>query len=119
MSRFLRRAVAAVRELSTDVVLKAANLCDGHTILDPQAFSEVGVPEVIVKHLTQTHHSDGTHKGSLSVEGKQVEQVEGVYGLRMLEFLASALNVEYGRCYGRGSQARAIQQALAAHFKAA
>ena len=116
MSRSHQRAAVALRQLPAAVILKAADLCDGHSILDPQAFIDAGLPSAVVKHVTQTHTSDGTLKGTVHIDGQPVEQVEGVYGLHLLEFIALVLNVEYRRCFGRGSQARAIQQALREHF---
>ena len=111
-----QRAAELVRTLPADVVLKAAGLCNGHDILDPQAFLDAGLPLDVIRRVTTTHKSDGTHKGSIYVDGKQVDQLSGVYGLDMLEFIAGALGLKYRRYMGRGFQASAIKEALRCHF---
>ena len=58
-------AAALVRGLPADIVLKATDLCDGHMILDPQAFLDAGLPFAVVRHVARVHQSDGTHKGNV------------------------------------------------------
>ena len=106
-----------VRQTEPAAILRASAMCDGHSILNPQALVDVGLPEPLVQQLTHTHDSDGTHKGTIQQAGQPVAEVRGVYGLHLLEFLAGALGVSYRQCLGRGSQARAIQQALLDHFE--
>lgn len=109
-----------VRACTADVILRAAALCDGHSILHPQAFLEAGLPPEVVKHLTWTHRSDTRDpKATISRDGQVVDKVEGVYGLYLLEFLAEALHVPYERKLGRGSQAVAVREALHRHLKPA
>ena len=63
--------------------------------------------------MTTTHRSDGTHKGTLFVAGgRAVATLRGVCGLDALRLLADARGVAYRACFGRGSQARAIREAL-------
>jgi hypothetical protein len=105
-----------VRALPGEPILAAASRCDGHTIFAPEAFLADGLPREIVDHVTRSHGSDGSPKGTIFVEGQPVKELAGVYGLDLLKFLASALAVPYERKLGRGSQAQAIQSALRQHF---
>lgn len=113
-----QRAASSLRELPGDVILNAARLCNGHNIIKPQALLGAGLPADVVEQVTVTHQSDGTPKGTLYVDGQPVKQVAGVYGLDMLEFMASALGVKYRQCMGRGFQASAIREALNQHVNA-
>ncbi len=98
--------------------LRAASLCNGHSILKPEAFTDAGLPAAVVEHMTRKYKSDGSPKGTLFVNGQPVKELTGVYGLQMLRFLAVALGVEYHETIGRGSEARNIQAALKQHFDA-
>ena len=100
-------------------VLSAAERCDGHGILSPDAFTDAGLPVEVVAHLTRTYRSDGSPKGTIFVNDEPVKELSGVYGLDMLRFLATALDVKYARAMGRGFEARNIQAALRAHFNKA
>jgi acyl CoA:acetate/3-ketoacid CoA transferase len=115
-SRDAKRLTEQVRQLSPDVILKATGLCDGHSIMKPEAFTDAGLPAEVVKHLTHTYKSDGSPKGTIFVKGKPVKELSGVYGLDMLRFIASALGVEYRQAMGRGFEAQNIQIALRQHF---
>jgi len=112
-----RLLLEQVKQCSPHAVLRAASLCDGHSILAPQAFIDAGLPAELVAHLTTTHRSDGTPKGSIFVDGRVVEELQGVYGLDVLRFMASALELEYRSALGRGFEAANIRQALTAHLK--
>jgi hypothetical protein len=112
-----RRARALVRELPADVILRSADLCDGHSIFKPQAFLDAGLPSSVVELLTTTHRSDYSDpKSTIFVNDRPVDELLGIHGLRMLQFLADALDVEYRRCFGRGTQAAIIREALHSHF---
>jgi hypothetical protein len=111
-----QQAAAALSTCPPEVILRAAALCDGHTILDPKAFLDAGLPVALVEHLSHTHSSDGTPKGTIFVDGQPVPEVQGVYGLDLLRFIASALDVDYPSCLGRGFQASAIRESLCRHF---
>jgi hypothetical protein len=76
-----------LRRCDPQAILKAAALFDGHSILKPEALIEAGLPAEVVEHLTRTHRSDGTPKGTLFVGGQSVEALRGVYGLDALRFL--------------------------------
>ena len=106
-----------VRQLSPEVILKIAGMCDGHGILDPRALVDAGLPQEVARYHTRTFQSDGSPKGTIFVEGRPVQELEGIYGLFLLEYLATVLGVRYRECIGRGSQASAIQEALRQHFK--
>lgn len=114
-----QKLIDQVRSLPAEIVLAAADRCDGHTIFKPRAFLDAGLPREIVDHLTCTHGSDGSPKGTIYVHGQAVERLSGIYGLELLRFLASALGVEYAPKLGRGSEAREIQAALHRHFQGA
>ncbi|MEM6257432.1 MAG: hypothetical protein AAGI37_03875 [Planctomycetota bacterium] len=105
-----------IRDTDPEVLWRIATMCDGHGILDPQQLVEAGLHEQAVSYFTETLKSAGTPKGTIFVDGQPVESLEGVYGLRLLEAIASALNVTYPSFMGRGYQARAIQAALRAHL---
>jgi len=106
----------AVRRCGPEVILRAAGRCDGHSILKPEALADAGLPPAVVEHLTTTHRSDGTPKGTIFVAGQPVAELRGVYGLDALRFLAAALGVEYRDAIGRGFEAQNIQAALRRHL---
>ncbi len=116
-SRDRNRLADTVRQLSPEILLKAASLCDGHSILKPEAFIEAGLPADVVEYLTRSYKSDGSPKGTIFVAGRPVKELKGVYGLDVLRFLASALGVEYRSAIGRGFEAQNIQQALRQHLQ--
>jgi hypothetical protein len=106
-------------DISVDVLRKCVDLCDGHTILDPQAFVNAGLPPELVAAHSVTHVSD-PHDPKQQITshktGRQVEQMKGIYGLDFLFAVAGALKVQYASKFGRGSQARSIQEALYKHW---
>jgi hypothetical protein len=110
--------VELVRRTPKEAILQAVDIADGHSVYAPKAFTDVGLPAEVVAAFNVPHASDGSPKGTLFVDGKAVEQLTGVYGLRLLEFLAEALGVEYRRCLGRGFQAASIREAIRSHFEA-
>lgn len=106
-----------IRDTDPDVLWRVATMCDGHGILDPQQLVEAGLHEQAVSYFTETLKSNGIHKGTIFVKGQPVDSLDGVYGLRLLEAIAGALNVTYPSFMGRGYQARAIQAALRTHLQ--
>lgn len=113
-----QRLVESLLQCGPEVILKAADLCDGHSIFDPQAFLEAGLPAEVVDHVTRTYQSDpSSPKSTLFVHGQPVAEVSGVYGLDLLRFLAQALGVQHAPALGRGYEARRLQAALHAHFR--
>ncbi len=113
-----QKAVEQVRQCGKEVILAAAGLCDGHSIMAPKAFLDAGLPPEVVTYLTRTYQSDGSPKGTLFVAGQSVKHLVGVYGLDLLRFLADALGVEYRHAMGRGFEAANIRTALTEHFNA-
>ncbi len=114
----MQQIVGLTKACSSEVILRAASLCDGHSILKPEAFIDAGFPQVVVEHMTRKYRSDGSPKGTLFVGGQPVKELTGIYGLEMLRFLAGALGVEYRDAIGRGFEAQNIQIALKQHFGA-
>lgn len=112
----LDTASRLIRETDPAVLWRVATMCDGHGIINPAALIEAGLPTKAVAYFTETLKCDDTHKGTIFVEGQPVDELAGVYGLRLLEGIASALGVTYQPFMGRGYQARAIQAALRAHI---
>ena len=106
-----------IRNTDPDLLWRIATICDGHGIIDPRQLVESGLPAEAVGYFTETLKSDGTPKGTIFVDGQPVESLDGVYGLRLLEAIASALDVTYPSCMGRGYQARAIQAALRQYLR--
>ena len=112
------KLIELVKALPPEVILAAANICDGHTIFKPEAFIKAGLPDGVVDHLTREYRSDTSDpKSTLFVDGQVVKSLTGVYGLQMLRFLASALDVEYRAALGRGFEAQNILAALHGRFK--
>lgn len=99
---------ALVREAFDAEVIRG----DGHGMFGPEAYSEFF--DVEAAGLLKTHHSDGTGKGTMfGDDGQIMESCEAVYNLSFLYWLARQCDVtDYGRCFGRGSQAREIVRAL-------
>lgn len=111
-------AAQALRRTSKIVILKAADICDGHGIFDPAAFIDAGLPLEVVSALTREFESSTTDPmKAIFKDGEFVPKAKGIYGLEMLKFMALALDVRYAGCFfGRGTQAREIKRALHAHY---
>lgn len=112
----LDTAYRLIRETKPEALWRVAAMCDGHGIIDPGQLVEAGLAKEAVDYFTETLKSDGTPKGTIFVDGEPVKSLDGVYGLRLLEAIAGALDVTYTSYMGRGYQARAIQSALRAHL---
>lgn len=105
-------------EVPASVVLAAADICDGHTIFDPQAFTDVGVPQELVDRCTSIHESDFSNpKSTISgPDGKPVNQMRGIYGLDALSTMIRDFDIQAEPKLGRGFQARVWQEALHKHL---
>lgn len=91
---------------------------DGHTIFPIEHLvTKCKWPAETAEAVCQTFESDGSIKGTIFKDGKPVKECRGWYCLDVLMALASALNVKYEGCMGRGFQARAIDKAIREHFK--
>lgn len=106
-------------EIPNAVVLAAADLCDGHTIFDPKAFLDVGVPTELVDRCTKVYESDFSDpKYTISgPDGKPVNQMPGVYGLDALASMIRDFNISAPNKLGRGSQAQVWREELHKHLE--
>ena len=91
---------------------------DGHTIFSPEFYAPYFSEDELRKaNLIQTLESDFSSGKSTIFDpntGEPVESVNGVYNLSFLYWLANELGVSgYRECFGRGSQAQVIVQAIA------
>lgn len=85
---------------------------DGHGI-NFQAFYQGIFGDL--SHLEFTHRSDGSHKGSIYVNGEMVEELTGIYNLTFLEWLGGQCGLswrDWGSYGGRGFQAQAIERTI-------
>lgn len=90
---------------------------DGHTIFKPTAFTLRGVNAAFIDAYTNTYHSDGTLKGSITdaATGAPLDSLRGVYGLPLLWAVARRINADTSAAasmMGRGFQARALTTAI-------
>lgn len=101
-------------EIPKNVVLAAAEICDGHTIFEPEAFLELGVPQELVDRCTNVYESDFSNpKYTISgPDGKPVNQMRGIYGLDALSSMIRDFNIPAPVKFGRGSQAEVWKTAL-------
>ena len=101
------------------VILAVADICDGHTIMKPAAFLELGLHKDMVKAHTHVIKSDfSDHKSTIfdNKTGKPVASMEGVYGLDVLSDIVYQLKLNYHEFFGRGSQAREWQRVIEERF---
>lgn len=94
-------------DIPAHIVLAAADICDGHTIFEPQAFLDVGVPQEMVDRCTTIYESDFSNpKYTISgPDGKPVNQMRGIYGLDALSSMIRDFDINCPTKFGRGSQA--------------
>jgi hypothetical protein len=94
-------------DIPAHIVLAAADICDGHTIFNPQAFLDVGVPQDMVDRCTTIYESDFSNpKYTISgPDGKPVNQMRGIYGLDALSSMIRDFDITSPTKFGRGSQA--------------
>ena len=113
--------VEVIKRLSEGQLRAAVNLIhgDGHTIFDPAAFvKRCGWTEADIEPFITVSKSDLSDvKGIITNRnGDVLKELQGVYGLFMLEAIAKILNVEYLETLGRGTQAREITDSLLKHW---
>lgn len=122
-SKALKINWEALREKvkATDkAVLKAVvNSVDGWTIFAPKHFLDNGLDAEIVKAFTKEIESDfSSPKGTIfDANNRPVQSVTGVYGLSLLEFIASTFGVDSWKS-GRGFRANHLAEQLTALFDA-
>lgn len=89
---------------------------DGHTIFRPDFYEpHFSLDELRQAGLVERYESDFS-SGKTTIydnDGNPMDYVYGVYNLTFLYWLAKKLGVTgYRECFGRGSQARAIVEAI-------
>ena len=88
---------------------------DGHAILAPDYYTELGIPAEFLDGLEKTIKSNfKDHKQTIYVNGEAVKSIKGIYNLDFLYRVALLLGVEHDAMnkYGRGSQAGVICSAV-------
>lgn len=105
-------------DVPAEVVLAAADICDGHTIFKPEAFLDAGVPQELVDRCTNVHESDFSNpKYTISgPDGKPVNQMAGIYGLDALATMIRDFDLDAPQRSGRGFQAQVWKEALHKHL---
>lgn len=106
-------------DVPAEVVLAAADLCDGHGIFDPIALIEVGVPQALADRYTDIFESDFSNPKSIIFDnktGEPVKSMAGVYGLNVLSGMVRDFKLEYEPKFGRGFQAQIWKEALHKHL---
>lgn len=102
-------------DVSPDVIKAAAELCDGHSIFDPEALREVGVPPALVERFTEIFESDFSNPKATIFDnktGKPVNQMSGVYGYNVLSGMVRDLKLLCAPKFGRGFQAEVWKKAI-------
>lgn len=92
-------------------VLKKAIMVDGHTIYDPSKFTDAGLDPAIVEAYTENMASGQGKEAIFDNDGNPVKSMKGVYGLNLLEFIASSFDVTSWKM-GRGSRAHHLIEQL-------
>lgn len=108
-----------IREMvkNTDkAVLQEVIKVDGHTIYKPEKFLNAGLNADVVTAFTKYHQSGEHPKEQIHVGNKVVEALSGVYGLDVLEFVASVFDVSSWKM-GRGSRAAHLAEQLVEKWK--
>ena len=104
------RCEQLIREINPHALFAAAQMCDGHTIWNPEAFIGAGLPAELVNHFNRVHMAaaDGKHSkwGIEGPSGNQIEACKGVYGLELLELICEAYGIPSAPKRGRGTSAR-------------
>lgn len=109
-----------LKALSEKQVMAAVDFIagDGHTIFPMEHLvKKCHWPKETAEAVCQEYTSDGSAKGSIfKDDGEVIESCKGWYSLDVMYALATALDVKYEGCMGRGFQARAIDTAIRKHF---
>ena len=96
-------------------VLAALEICDGHTIFDPQDFSML--PEFVRDHFSKVLPSASPSLNPKGViytdEGALEDDLFGIYGLELVEAAAKAHGVTSPK-NGRGFRANDLKEQLRA-----
>ena len=99
-------------------VLEAIEICDGHTIFDPQDFSML--PEFVRDHLSKGAPSEGPSgdpkRTIYTAEGPVTGDLFGIYGLDLLETVARAHGLGSAK-NGRGFRANDLKEQIKAKLE--
>lgn len=101
--------------MNTETIYRLLDVCNGWGILRPESLIEFGLPEAIANELTEVFESNlFDHKATIYVEEKRVNQLRGIYGLRLLEYIAKRINADCSGVIatGRGTQAEQLKEAI-------
>jgi len=105
------------KNVDREVVLRVAEICDGHTIFKPEAFTEAGAPAALIAQHTTAYESDlSCAKATIFVDGKPVTQCVGVYGLDVIEQINDDLGLPSPWQTGRGFRAQQCHANILKHF---
>ena len=105
--------MTVTKEMVREGCLNGAIDGDGHSIVSPDFFIERGFDRKDMESISSVLESGDDYKSQIFQNGEAVKPLEGIGCLHFHYWVASQVGVtnfqEYG---GRGSQARAIAQAL-------
>ena len=109
--------MTTITQRTKDALAGGKIIGDGHTIFSPEFYAPYFSEDELRKgDLIQTLESDFSNPKStiFDKDGNPVEKMEGVYNLSFLYWLANELGVSgFRECFGRGSQAQVIVEAIA------
>jgi len=77
--------------------------------------SVIDLKESDIKDLEQRHYSDGTMKGTISIDGQPVEYMDAIDNKDMLMWFSHLIEVDtsqHGHIMGRGTWARAVTSSI-------
>jgi len=106
-----------IRSTPKKVLKKVIKKIDGHTIYSAAHFTKLGLSEEIVVPFCKMNKSDGSDLKYqiFGKDGKLLRELEGVWGLRLLEFIATTFEV-YSDKEGRGFRANDLIEKLKKKF---
>ena len=106
------------KHLPTKVLFDVAELCDGHTIFKPEAFTDLGVPSELIEQFTQEFESntDSYKETIFDDHGKIVPKLRGVYGLDVIESINRELGLQSPNKFGRGFRADLCRSQIKDHL---
>tara|TARA_R110002051_G_scaffold251087_1_gene310447 strand:- start:703 stop:1077 length:375 start_codon:yes stop_codon:yes gene_type:complete len=89
---------------------------DGHSMWNPTASIFDELPKEFIEELTETHVSDGSHKGSIWKNGFLVKETQAIYALDLLWALCAVTEADtddpHGLPTGRGFLAQHLTRAI-------
>jgi hypothetical protein len=99
-------------------VLKKAIQVDGWTIYEPSKFTDAGLDASVVAAFSRNIKSDTRDPKStiFGSQGQVIKELQGVYGLELLEFIARCFDVHSDKS-GRGFRQGHLTEQLYAIWK--